>query len=769
DGTNITFTPTPVNGGTPAYQWKLNGVNVGTGATYSSAMLNDNDNITVEMTSSLTCVSGNPATSNTVNMIINPILNAEVSIVADITTICLGSTVTFTATPVNGGTPSYAWYVNNVNLGAADTNSFSSNTLTDGDNVHCVMTSSEICVTNSPATSNSVGITVNSALPVTVIVSPDANPICDGSNVTFTAVPTNGGATPVYDWLVNGISVSAPNVNTYSSNLLVNGDDVSVILNSSEPCATGNPATSNEVTMVVNPNLAVDVSITPDDNDVCDGTTVTFTANPTNGGATPSYDWLVNGISVGAVNSNTYSSNILNDSDDVSVVLTSSEACVTGNPATSNTVNMIINPILNAEVSIVADITTICLGSTVTFTATPVNGGTPSYTWFVNNVNIGAPDANTFSSNTLADGDDIHCIMTSSETCVTNSPATSNSVEINVNPIPTVPIVDVQCIGTNGAGVVAITDPIGAEYTYSIDGIAFQSEPLFSDVANGDYTITVDQAGCINTSVVFSVDCTCDDPATLTVSTTDGIACNNTNYVLSGNTFGGNATEVTVSHNGNGNLEQSVFTTSPFEIVYIQDAADLNTDITFTVTTDDPTGELCNGVSDQFVITVHESPVVDLPETENACEGEDYTYLLTETYDYVLWMDAIEEQNFTENYTLSGNYEVWVYVENEFCSDTDTMTIVVTVCSDIDQALNNGRFKIYPNPTRENCQLSIDNYKGELSYSLLDIQGKIIISKDLDIKSDLIEDITIEDLVPGMYFIRLTTESETINYKLIKN
>ena len=46
------------------------------------------------------------------------------------------------------------------------------------------------------------------------------------------------------------------------------------------PRATGNPATSNAITMVVNNNLPVSVTIASDasNNTICAGTSVTFTA-----------------------------------------------------------------------------------------------------------------------------------------------------------------------------------------------------------------------------------------------------------------------------------------------------------------------------------------------------------------------------------------------------------------------------------------------------------------------------------------------------------
>ncbi|MDA3910844.1 MAG: PKD domain-containing protein, partial [Bacteroidales bacterium] len=364
-GTNITFTATPTNGGIPTYQWKVNGVSVGASSpTYSSSTLTDGDAVTVEMTSSVTCVTGSPATSNAVNMVINPILPASVSIAADDNNICDGTNVTFIATPTNGGTPTYEWFLNGTPVGA-NSPTYSNNALNNGDAVTCEMTSSEVCVSGNPATSNAVNMTVNPILPVSISITADQNDVCDGTNITFTATPTNGG-TPTYEWFLDGTPVGA-NSPTYSSNALNNGDAVTCEMTSSEVCVSGNPATSNAVNMIINPNLPASVSITADQNDVCDGTNVTFTAIPTNGGI-PTYQWKVNGVSVGA-NSPTYSSSTLTDGDAVTVEMTSSETCVTGSPATSNAVNMVINPILPVSVTIAEDQNNICDGTNVTFTA----------------------------------------------------------------------------------------------------------------------------------------------------------------------------------------------------------------------------------------------------------------------------------------------------------------------------------------------------------------------------------------------------------------
>jgi len=77
----------------------------------------------------------------------------------------------------------------------------------------------------------------------------------------------------------------------------------------------------------------------------------------------------------------------------------------------------------------------ICSGTSVTFTASPVNGGSPIYQWYNGVTPIGGESGSTYISTTLADGAAISVKMTSDATCVTG-PATSNIITVSVNDSP---------------------------------------------------------------------------------------------------------------------------------------------------------------------------------------------------------------------------------------------------------------------------------------------------------------------------------------------
>jgi len=280
------------------------------------------------------------AGSNAVMLTVLPVLPVAVTIAEDTNLVCQGTPVVFTATPVNAGTnPTYQWQVNGVNAG---TNNpvFTYLPMTN-DQVQVILTSSEVCTSNNPDTSNSITMVVYPNLPVSVTVTPSANQVCAGTLVTFTATATNGGLLPQYQWKVNGINAGTNDpVFSYNPASL---DLVSCILTSSETCTVNNPAASTPVLMTVNPILPVSLTVTPSANPVCAGTLVTFTATPTNGGLNPQYQWQVNGINAGT--NNPVFTFIPASLDLVACILTSSEVCTSGNPASGIPILMTVNTV----------------------------------------------------------------------------------------------------------------------------------------------------------------------------------------------------------------------------------------------------------------------------------------------------------------------------------------------------------------------------------------------------------------------------------------
>jgi len=121
----------------------------------------------------------------------------------------------------------------------------------------------------------------------------------------------------------------------------VNGDIVTCTLTSNIACPQANPVTSNPVTMTVNSNSPVSLTIAASNNPVCSGIPVTYSATPTNGGSLPAFQWKVNGSPAGT-NSPNYTYTPLSG-DVVTCTLTSNIACPQANPVTSNTITMVIS------------------------------------------------------------------------------------------------------------------------------------------------------------------------------------------------------------------------------------------------------------------------------------------------------------------------------------------------------------------------------------------------------------------------------------------
>ena len=347
-GDIVTFYAVPQFGGsTPIYQWKKNGINVGSNSdTYTIGSLINGDIIKCLMTTSTTCATPITSTSNSMTMIVFPNATPQVTINSDLgNTICSGANVVFSALPVNGGpAPIYQWKKNGIFVGT-NSGSYTINSLLNTDLIDCIMTSNAACSLPESVSSNSISMTVNNNVTPSINISTNVGTIiCSGTNVVFTATTFNAGVSPTYQWKRNGLNVGN-NSNVFSSNTLNNSDTISCTLTSNAVCPTPSSVISNSIIMTVNAYVNPSIIITANTgNTFCAGVNVTFTAAPVNGGNSPIYQWKKNGINVG-INSNMYSDNALAENDVILCMMTSNALCVTGNPATSNTKNITITQV----------------------------------------------------------------------------------------------------------------------------------------------------------------------------------------------------------------------------------------------------------------------------------------------------------------------------------------------------------------------------------------------------------------------------------------
>lgn len=438
--TTVTFTANPTDAGTsPTYQWRVNGVNVGTNSnTFTTSTLINADVVSCNILGSATCSSIIPVASNSITMQVTAVTVATIAITSSTNNVCAGTSISFTAAIANGGaSPAFQWKVNGINVGT-NTNSFTTTTLQNSDVVSCTLTSSQNCVIATSVNSNAITMAILPNDVASIVVSNNLNNICPGTAVTFTATATNAGTSPIYQWQINGNNIGT-NSATFTSNTLINNDAITCTLQSNAPCLAANTVASLPITIMVRPIPSPTISIASSNNNICPGTTVTFTATTVDAGVSPVYMWRVNGIVVGT-NSNSYTSSTLQNADVVTCSLTSSIACAVPGAVQSNGITMqVINvPITSLNITSLNNAT--CEGTRISFTATGINAGfNPSYQWKVNALRVGTNAAN-FSSTTLRNNDIVTCEITLNDGCNAGNVIVSNPITAVIYPNPIVSI-----------------------------------------------------------------------------------------------------------------------------------------------------------------------------------------------------------------------------------------------------------------------------------------------------------------------------------------
>jgi uncharacterized protein YjdB len=264
-------------------------------------------------------------------------------------TVCAGTSVVFSAAVVNGGSlPAYQWRVNNVI--APSTGSTYTYFPTSGDVVSVIITSSAACATPDTATDAMTVIVRDNMLPVVTVTTNPGDTVCEGTVVHFTATSSYGGTAPSYSWILNGTNVGTGTAYSYVPS---NNDIIFCSMTSNYQCVSATTVLSNNVRMNVEANVDPTVTITLMSGAIV-GSIIyddTLTANVSNGGYAPTYQWSINGNLIPGATSATFIQSSLNNNDVVTCYVVNNNMC--GSHSGYGTVvirsmNVGVKPVVNA-------------------------------------------------------------------------------------------------------------------------------------------------------------------------------------------------------------------------------------------------------------------------------------------------------------------------------------------------------------------------------------------------------------------------------------
>lgn len=596
---------------------------------------------------------------------------------ASVPTLCSGLPLTLTGS----GADTYSW-----------TSLAPEGAITNGAAFYPTLTNTYIVAgtnTTGGCTGTAVAITVT--VVTTPTISPVINPsvICVGESATLTAT---GAAN--YTW--------TPGISSTTSSVVVNPSSTTVytLVKSNSSCSY-----TSTISLTVNQLPTVSASISP--AQLCAGSTATLT-----GAGANTYSWLASsGV-------NLSNGSITTDAPLINTTYTL--AASNGTCINTATVSIIANPL--PTVSIAPSSTSICIGGTVSLTAS----GATSYTW-----------NSSYFTPVIVDNP---TVATSYSVIAENvfSCSSSAQVIIFVDPLPTLFATAIKTLVCTGGPSTLIASGSGDTYSWS-PAAGSSSILVVNPLGSTIYSVTV-------TSTLTT---TCQDTRTVGVYVfipTVNVTASSSSVCAGGTVSLSASGANTYSWNGTPSIPGTTVVTPGTSTVYIVSALTTSNVI------------VCPS-SRTVSITVYSTPTVTAASARTVvCTGESAELTAQGAVTYS-WSTSQSGATVTVNPAApSSQYTVTGY-NSQGCESTGLVSIDVVDCTGINK-LNKEKenILIYPNPNNGEFTISGDK---ELDLYLINGQGQLI--RTIRVSSDNGYKVVISDLAAGVYFIK----GQNVSHKII--
>ncbi|HRW62873.1 MAG TPA: T9SS type A sorting domain-containing protein, partial [Bacteroidales bacterium] len=331
--------------------------------------------------------------------------------------------------------------------------------------------------------------------------------------------------------------------------------------------------------------------------------------------------------------------------------------------------------------------------------------------------------------------------------------------------IDTTALVNITCNGLNNGSVDITVTGGTSPYTYSwasADGLGLvAADEDQSGLSAGLYQLTVSDANLCEATATFTI----SEPTDIIIEQTlvNNITCNgltdgSINITVTGGTVASSYVYNWETTDGSGlNATE-------------QDQSGLSAGIYNVTVTDDNS---CEGTSS---VTITEPGAITI-DSENATNAtaqtaSDGSVQVTASggtgaLQYTINPGGTSNETGTFGNLSPGDYTVSVTDQNS-CGPVVSSSLTVGFPDAIEIIAKNENIKIYPNPTSSKITLEINNnIYNEYTIQIVNISGQILSSENIISENSIKKEFDISEYAKGLYFIKIFTEKEYFQEKII--
>ncbi|MES2134146.1 MAG: T9SS type A sorting domain-containing protein [Bacteroidota bacterium] len=457
-------------------------------------------------------------------------------------------------------------------------------------------------------------------------------------------------------------------------------------------------------TAVVTATVNPTPTITVNGSSICSGGSATLTAT-----GAASYSWSP----AGTLSASTGSTVTANPTSTTVYTITGTAGSCTN--TAQSTVNVIASPTL------AVNSVSICAGATTTLTAS----GVSTYTWT-------SPVSNNASVSVNPTSTTVYTVSGSASGCAGTFSATGT---VSVTPLPTLTITPASatiCAGqATTLTVSGVTSQVWAPGSQTTTAISVTPTTTIT------YTVNGSNAGCANSKTVTVT----VNPLPTVTSTSASICVGKTTTL----TASGTATSYSWNPSG--------VTTNTISV-----AAATAGFFTFTVTGTSSLG--CSKSITTNLIGIP-NPTINITATPSViCNGQSVTLTANGASTYTWTGGVVNGTPFSP--TTTATYSVIGTSAIGSCTASAAKTVTVNTCTGIQENQNTIVFNVFPNPSTGNFTVQSSAFPAVLV--MYDVTGKQVIRKEI---TEMETSVNVSQLNNGVYYISLTAESGSVNYKML--